>query len=182
MDTTKKMMRLGSAVTLAAMFAVLVLAGGARAELGDCGQPATSRPDPSAVDCQFVLKAAVGIKSCSPSCICDTTGDGTTSSNDALLCLTSVVSDTPLDKCSCVVFPGGPAIQESCVVCHGDGRLFDVAVMHPGLRTLPQIQASIDSVTVKVNDAMQTAKLTVHFTATDSKGGYIPGLGAATSS
>ena len=170
----------GFASVLAAVFAVLALAGGARADLGDCGQPVTSHPEPSVVDCHYVLRAAVKIRECSPSCICDTNGDGATSVNDALICLKSVVGDTPLDQCPCVVFPGGPEIQESCVVCHGEGRSFDVSVMHAGLQSLPQIHASIDSVSVDVNDAMQTARLTVDFTVTDPEGGYIPGLGAAT--
>jgi OmcA/MtrC family decaheme c-type cytochrome len=166
---------------LAAVFAVVALAGVAHADQGDCGQPVTNHPDPSVVDCQFILRAGVKLHGCTPSCICDTNGDGDTSVNDALLCLRSVVADTPLDSCHCVEFPGGPAIQESCVVCHGDGRFFDVAVTHAGLQTLPQIQASIDSVTVDVDDAAKTAEMTVHFTVTDSRGGYIPGLGAANS-
>jgi OmcA/MtrC family decaheme c-type cytochrome len=188
METAESLMRPGTNMRrplsgvlsgLATVLAVLAFASVARADQGDCGQPVSSGAEPSVVDCHFVLRAAVKLHGCTPSCICDTTGDGATSVNDALLCLRSVVGDTPLDQCRCVEFPGGPPIQESCVVCHGDGRFFDVAVTHPGLQTLPQIQASIDSVTVDVDDAAKTAQMTVHFTATDAKGGYIHGLGAA---
>jgi len=72
-------------------------------------------------------------------------------------------------------------MNESCTVCHGTGRLADVATMHAGLVPIPDVNASIDSVSIDVDDEAETATLTVNFTVTDPDGKYIPGLGAPSS-
>ncbi len=78
--------------------------------------------------------------------------------------------------------PGDPGkdvtrvIDEACVVCHGEGRIADVA-MHPGLQALADVDASIDGVDLVVDDISETVTLTVEFSVTDAEGRYIPGLG-----
>ena len=56
--------------------------------------------------------------------------------------LYAVVGGRRLDACPCAgtttttIPPGvGNVINESCVVCHGDGRIVDVAVMHKNVLT-----------------------------------------------
>lgn len=70
-------------------------------------------------------------------------------------------------------------IQESCLVCHGDGRVADIATVHPALVPISDVQASIDSVSVAVDDGAQTATLTVSFTVKDERGDPIRHLGDA---
>src|SRR5512140_118617 len=107
--------------SLAATLVTLVLALEAGAAIGDCGQPVTGGVSASVTDCQYILKAAVGIEVCATECVCDTNGNGTVSTADALRCLKSVVGGAAMDGCRCVEWPGGPAINESCTVCHGQG-------------------------------------------------------------
>jgi hypothetical protein len=171
------------------LFVTCVFAVEAGAAQGDCGQPATGGAEPTATDCLFILQASVGGATCDPECVCDTSGDGSVTATDALVCLDGVVGGTPLDACPCggvtttTIHTGfGDVINESCVVCHGDGRIVDVAVMHPGLQTLADVNASIDSVTIDVDDMAMTAVLTVNFTVTDPDGNYIPELGAESTS
>jgi OmcA/MtrC family decaheme c-type cytochrome len=104
---------------------------------------------------------------------------------DALFCLTAVVAAAPLDGCPCEVTTTtlvptgvGDVINESCVVCHGESRFVDVAEVHPGLQTFADVNASIDTVTIDVDDIAMTATMTVEFTVTDADGSYIPVLGA----
>ncbi len=70
-------------------------------------------------------------------------------------------------------------INESCTVCHGDGRLADVQTVHAGLDVPAEVLASIDAVEIAVDDDAQTATLTVDFTVTDEEGNPIPHLGDA---
>ena len=163
------------------MLVNVVLARDAAAAIGDCGQPVSGGDSASIFDCQFILKAATGLEACATECICDTNGSGAVSTNDALQCLKSVVGGSPLD-CRCPEFPGGPAINESCTVCHGDGRTFGLKEVHPGLQTPADVVATIDEVTIDVNDATMEATLTVDFTVTGPRGEYIWGLGAPSSS
>lgn len=73
---------------------------GARAAQGDCAQPISSGSGPSASDCLFILKAAVGSVVCSPACICDPDNNGRTSAVDALMCLKVAVGQPiPLMCC-----------------------------------------------------------------------------------
>ncbi len=78
--------------------------------------------------------------------------------------------------------PGpGEVAAESCDVCHGTGKVFDVQEMHPGLQTIPDVQASIDSVEIQTNETAETVSLIVNFTVLDPDGNYIPNLGAVDS-
>ena len=43
----------------------------AQAARGDCGQPVTTGSGPTAADCLYILKTAVGAQTCIPECICD---------------------------------------------------------------------------------------------------------------
>jgi hypothetical protein len=66
--------------------------------LGDCGQPVTSGAGPTASDCLFILKDAVGTETCNPGCICDTNSEGGVTASDALVCLKKAVGqDIPLN-------------------------------------------------------------------------------------
>ncbi|MBI4514822.1 MAG: OmcA/MtrC family decaheme c-type cytochrome [Deltaproteobacteria bacterium] len=77
--------------------------------------------------------------------------------------------------------PGGDdltrTINEACVVCHGDGRIADVAAYHPGLVEPAAVVARIDGVAIAVDGEAQTAQLTVNFTVTNAEGEYIRHLG-----
>lgn len=73
----------------------------ASAVLGDCGQPVSNAPDPTATDCLYILNAAVGLATCSPECICEPKGSSPISATDALVCLRhSVGQPVPL-TCTC---------------------------------------------------------------------------------
>ncbi len=66
-----------------------------------CSQPVSMGARPTATDCLFILKAAVGLQSCG--CICDPSGDGSKTATDALICLNVAVGvDLPL-MCPCGV-------------------------------------------------------------------------------
>lgn len=66
--------------------------------LARCGQPATDGTNPTVTDCLYVLKAAVGTRTCTPQCICDVNASGGITAGDALLCLRkSVGQDVTLD-------------------------------------------------------------------------------------
>ncbi len=66
-----------------------------------CAQPLSSGPGPSATDCLFILKAAVGAVSCSPACVCAPKGNLPPTATDALICLKNAVgSPVPLN-CPC---------------------------------------------------------------------------------
>jgi hypothetical protein len=73
----------------------------ASAVLGDCSQPVTGGATPTATDCLYILRTAVALDVCSPTCICAPKGSLPVSATDALVCLTAVVGQpTPLD-CPC---------------------------------------------------------------------------------
>jgi hypothetical protein len=79
---------------VAAALLVLVCVIAARtadAALGDCGQPVSNGANPTASDCLFILKTAVGSQTCDPVCVCDTNGAGGVSASDALVCLKKAV-------------------------------------------------------------------------------------------
>jgi len=81
--------------------AVLLFASTSHAGLGDCGQPVTGGPKPTATDALAVLKAAVASISCSI-CVCDATGDDKITSGDALRVLQAAVgSDVELNCLAC---------------------------------------------------------------------------------
>jgi hypothetical protein len=63
-----------------------------------CGRPVTSGANPTASDCLYILKAAVGAETCTPECICDVNAAGGVTASDALLCLKKAVGqDVTLD-------------------------------------------------------------------------------------
>jgi uncharacterized repeat protein (TIGR01451 family) len=72
------------------------------AALGDCGQPVSSGNNPTASDCLFILRSAVGAATCAPACICDTNGVGGTTATDALVCLAKAVGQPVNLNCPCV--------------------------------------------------------------------------------
>ena len=71
------------------IFIAIPVAG--HAAQGDCGQPVTTGTTPTAADCLFILKAAVGTETCDPVCVCDTNGAANITAADALLCLKKAV-------------------------------------------------------------------------------------------
>ncbi|HYC56533.1 MAG TPA: hypothetical protein VEL28_16505 [Candidatus Binatia bacterium] len=71
----------------------------ATAALGDCGQPVSNGDAPTASDCLFILKAAVGAETCD--CECDTNGSGAASASDSLLCLKVAVGQPEVLGCAC---------------------------------------------------------------------------------
>ncbi len=66
-----------------------------------CAQPLTSGPSPTATDCLFILKAAVGLTSCSPACICAPKGALPPTATDALFCLKRAVGSPVVLNCPC---------------------------------------------------------------------------------
>src|SRR5688572_12076408 len=93
--------------SLAVTLVAVVVAMEAAAAIGDCGQPVTGGDSASITDCQFILRAAVGVTICASECVCDTNASGVVSTADALHCLKSVVGGDPLDDCRCIEWPGG---------------------------------------------------------------------------
>jgi hypothetical protein len=66
---------------------------------GDCSQPVSGGTSPTAADCLFILRAAVGAETCEPICVCDTTGAGGATAGDALLCLKKAVGQGVTLQC-----------------------------------------------------------------------------------
>jgi hypothetical protein len=67
-----------------------------------CAQPISTGESPTASDCLFILRVAVGSDTCpDPSCLCDTDGSGLTSATDALGCLKRAVGDISIDLICC---------------------------------------------------------------------------------
>ena len=60
------------------------LAKTASAAQGDCAQPVTTGSLPTASDCLFILRAAVGSAICDPACICAPKGSLPTTATDSL--------------------------------------------------------------------------------------------------
>ena len=90
--------------TLAAAGLVLVLSPGAvLAAQGDCSQPVTNGSNPTASDCLFILRAAVGSATCDPACVCAPKGSLPTTATDALICLKKAVGQAITLDCPCPV-------------------------------------------------------------------------------
>jgi hypothetical protein len=68
-----------------------------------CSQPVTTGAAPTASDCLFVLRTAVGSQTCEPSCVCDVNGDSGTTAVDALFCLKKAVGENLALACDCPV-------------------------------------------------------------------------------
>ncbi|HYC53817.1 MAG TPA: hypothetical protein VEL28_02650 [Candidatus Binatia bacterium] len=77
--------RLGFALATS-MVAIVLALPQAQAAQGDCSQPVSNGENPTASDCLFILKSAVGTEECLI-CVCDTTGNEETTASDSLLCL-----------------------------------------------------------------------------------------------
>jgi hypothetical protein len=73
----------------------------ALAVLGDCGQPVTNGPSPTATDCLFILQASVDLAACNPECICALRGSLPVSATDALVCLSLSVGQPVTLDCPC---------------------------------------------------------------------------------
>ena len=91
-----------------AFFAVVLIVGflavpqNVVAAQGDCSQPLSSGLNPVASDCLFILGVAVSLQTCTPQpCVCDPTGDGSTTATDALRCLNKAVGEPALLLCPC---------------------------------------------------------------------------------
>ena len=86
-------------LTVLAILAILWAPASARAQ--KCGQPLSDGAVPTASDCLFILKAAVGTESCSPECICAPSGTLPVKATDALLCLAAAVGTSLSLDCPC---------------------------------------------------------------------------------
>jgi cysteine-rich repeat protein len=82
-------------ITAALMMAPAV----ASAAKGDCGQPQTDGANPTATDCLYILKTAVGAVTCTPTCVCDVNNSGGVSATDALTCLKKAVGQAVTLDC-----------------------------------------------------------------------------------
>lgn len=65
---------------------------------GDCSQPVTNGANPTASDCGYVLRAAVGSEACEL-CVCDANGSAQNSTADALVCLRKAVGQQVALSC-----------------------------------------------------------------------------------
>jgi hypothetical protein len=95
----------GFSLAIAALSVAVLLAGSATlasADQGDCAQPVSSGPNPVATDCLFILRAAVGLLTCDPLCICDPNASGgNPNATDSLVCLNAAVGVPDLLNCDC---------------------------------------------------------------------------------
>jgi len=115
----------GAAVVLA----VFATTQSASAAPGDCGQPVSTGPSPTASDCLFILQVAVGTEACTPeACVCDPSGDANTTASDALMCLAKAVGQPVTLTCPCgsadCVNDGFCNADDDCVCSDCDDDLF----------------------------------------------------------
>jgi cytochrome c553 len=68
-----------------------------------CSQPVTNGPDPTASDCLFILRSAVGSSTCDPTCICNVNAAGGITATDALICLKKAVGQNVELACQCSI-------------------------------------------------------------------------------
>ena len=66
-----------------------------------CSQPLSAGNHPTATDCLYVLRAAVGLTFCDPECVCAPKGSLPTSATDALLCLGAATGQSVAMTCPC---------------------------------------------------------------------------------
>jgi hypothetical protein len=99
---------------------------------GDCIQPSTRGVSPTASDCLFVLRAAVGLVTCEPACICAPRGNLPITAGDALVCLKSVVGQSVSLSCPCPpvvarieIEPGAILLTVAEQTASLDARAFD---------------------------------------------------------
>jgi uncharacterized protein YkwD len=92
----------GRAAAMLLAAGLLSVSAIAHAAQGDCSQPVSSGANPTASDCLFVLRTAVGSETCSPACVCNANGDAGVSASDALFCLKKAVGEDVTLNCPCV--------------------------------------------------------------------------------
>jgi hypothetical protein len=73
----------------------------ASAALGDCSQPSTNGPNPTATDCLYILQASVALVTCNPECICAPKGSLPVAATDALICIRYSVGQPVVLDCPC---------------------------------------------------------------------------------
>ena len=101
------MKKRGAVVRSLALVAALATASSivdttpAQAAAGDCSQPLSSGSAPTASDCLFILRVAVGSDVCDPECMCAPKGTMPATTTDALLCLNKAVGRTVTLACDC---------------------------------------------------------------------------------
>ena len=111
-------------VSLVAFCSLLLLgAGSALAAQGDCAQPVTNGSSPTASDCLFILRTAVGSATCDPSCVCSPDGNVNVTATDSLICLKKAVGQTIDLACDCgtttTTLPTGGA---NILIINADGN------------------------------------------------------------
>jgi hypothetical protein len=107
----------------------------APADKGDCSQPSSTGSGPSASDCLFILRVAVGTQTCTPACICAPLGSLPTKTSDALLCLRSSVGQSVTLNCPCALPDGDdfndnskdPELWGSDITFEGSGTILETA-------------------------------------------------------
>ncbi len=67
----------------------------------ECLRPLSDGPTPTATDCLFILRVAVGLDECFPACACAPTGSLPTKASDALQCLATAVGTISDILCPC---------------------------------------------------------------------------------
>ena len=109
-----------------ALYAIVVLVGSgspriAGAANGDCGQPLSAGPSPTATDALFILNVAVGVGVCDL-CVCDTDDSGATTATDALKTLRAAVGVSVEIDCP----PCGPvSLCDGLLSIDASGEPFD---------------------------------------------------------
>jgi hypothetical protein len=96
-------MNRSNGIAISALAVLLLCPGSALAAKGACSQPTSTGSGPSASDCLFILRTAVGSSTCGPECICAPKGSLPTVTSDALLCLRGSVGQPVVFDCPCDV-------------------------------------------------------------------------------
>jgi hypothetical protein len=89
------------AIVVAALALAIGTGAPVQAGLGDCSQPISTGTGPNTSDCSFILRTAVGARSCAL-CTCDVNDSSTITTIDALVCLKKAVGQAvPLGCAPC---------------------------------------------------------------------------------
>jgi hypothetical protein len=64
-----------------------------------CSQPVTTGTNPTASDCLYILRTAVGSETCTPVCVCAPKGATPPTATDALICLKKAVGQSVTLNC-----------------------------------------------------------------------------------
>ena len=130
--------------TLTVLLTVTAISQSVDAAQGDCAQPLSSGSNPTASDCLFILRSAVGISTCSPSCVCDPNGSGGTSATDALVCLAKAVGQPVTLDCPCATDEAALSIVVNPDPARA-GEILDVelTVTNSGTTDLTDVQVDL---------------------------------------